>query len=299
MRITNNMSNQLAALQLDVARSKLEEAQKKVTTGKKFSAASEDPTSALTVMANSGAVRALDQYKRNIGVATRRLNFEETALNQLSDAITRAKELAVAQGTDTASPETRKATLAEVNQIIQQVVTLANTKDGNDYLFGGTTTNVAPYAMDTSGTVTTFTASGASGARQVEIGAGQLATTAHNATQVFGTETLGTLKSLQNLADALNTGTAAAVSATISGLDTSLNSTQAVLAEVGARQNQMQIAETNITAFSQSLVALSSDLQDIDLEAAMIDLVGRQTSYQAAMSATSRVMNLNLTEYLR
>lgn len=299
MRITNNMANQLAVLQLDVARTKLEEAQRKVSTGKKFTSASEDPTSALTVMANSGAMRALDQYKRNIGVASRRLTFEETALNSVTDVVTRAKELAVSQGSDTATLETRRGTLAEVNQLIQQVVTLANTKDGNDFLFGGTTTDVAPFTADTSGPVTTFTASGSSGTRDVEIASGQLAKTAHNATQVFGTETQGILKSLQDLATALNTGTAAAVAATIPGLDTSLNQSQAVLAEVGARQNQMQIAETNISAFSQSLLTLNSNLQDVDLETAMVDLVNRQTSYQAAMSATSRVLNLNLTDYLR
>ena len=34
-------------------------------------------------------------------------------------------------------------------------------------------------------------------------------------------------------------------------------------------------------------------------EEAMVDLIGRQTSYQAAMMATSRVMGMTLADYLR
>ena len=36
-----------------------------------------------------------------------------------------------------------------------------------------------------------------------------------------------------------------------------------------------------------------------DFEQAVTELVGRQTAYQAAMLATSRVMGMNLTDYLR
>ncbi len=299
MRITNNMVTQLAVSQFDTSRQKLEEAQRKVTTGKSFSSASEDPTAAVSVMANNGALRALDQYKRNIDSATSRLSFEESATSQLSDLLSRAKELAVAQATDTSSPESRQAAKAEVNQILQQAVVLANTQDGTGFLFGGTKSDQPPFTVDTSGSVYTFSASGGAGNRQVEIAAGQRANTAHDGTQVFGTTSAGVLKTIQDLATALDTGTAAAVTAVIPNLDSAFTHTQTVVSEVGARQNQMQIASANVSAFSQNLVALNSSLQDVDLETAVTELVGRQTAYQAAMSATSRVMNLNLTDYLR
>ncbi|MDQ8154810.1 MAG: flagellar hook-associated protein FlgL [Gemmatimonadota bacterium] len=299
MRITNNMATQLAVMQFDVARQKLEEAQRKVTTGKAFERASEDPTGAATVMANTGALRALEQYKRNIGVGNRRLSLEENAVDQLTSLITRAKELAISQATDTASSQTRQVMLAEVNQLVQQAVNLANTQIGSDYLFGGTTSATAPFTIDTSGPAYTFTASGSAGGLQLEIGNGQRATATHDGTELFGTETAGVLKSLADFAAALSTGQQAAVASSIAGLDDSLASSQTRLGEVGARQNQMQIADANIAAFKQNLIALNSDLQDVDLENAITELVGRQTAYQAAMAATSRVMSLNLTDYLR
>ncbi len=299
MRITNNMASRLAVAQFDISRQKLEDAQLKVTTGRAFSAASDDPSAALAVMANDGALRALDQYKRNIGAGSRRLAFEETAVDGLSSILTRAKELAVSQATDTASPQTRQAFKAEVNQLLEQAVALSKAQDGSEYLFGGTTSDTPPFTVDSSGSVYTFTASGGAGNRQIEIAAGQRANTAHDGTQVFGTTTSGPLKALQDLATALNGGARAGVAAVIADLDIALAATQANIGEIGARQNQMQIAEANISAFSQNLIAVNSDLHDINIETAMVELVGRQTAYQAAMSATSRVLNLNLADYLR
>ena len=293
------MASRLAVAQFDVARQKLEDAQVKVTTGRRFAAASDDPTAALTVMANDGALRALDQYKRNIGAGSRRLSFEESAVDQLSTILERAKELAVSQATDTASPATRQAAKAEVNQLLQQAVSLANTQDGGEYLFGGTLSSTPPFEVDSTGSVYLFTASGGTGNRQIEIAAGQRTNTAHDGTQVFGTTTSGVLKSLQDLATALNGGTRDGVATAITAIDDALATTQTNIGEIGARQNQMQIAEANITAFSQNLTAVSSNLQDVEMETAMVELVSRQTAYQAAMSATSRILNLNLTDYLR
>jgi flagellar hook-associated protein 3 len=203
MRITNNMATQLAVQAFGVARQKMDDAQRKVTTGKSFTQASEDPTGATSVMANAGALRALDQYKRNIGVANRRLSMEETAVSQLNDLLTRAKELAMSQGTDTSSVQTRQTALVEVNQLLQQAVGLGNTQDATAFIFGGTKSDTPPFTLDTTGPVYTFTASGGTGSIQVEIAAGQRASTSHDGTQVFGTPAAGALKALQDLAAAI------------------------------------------------------------------------------------------------
>jgi flagellar hook-associated protein 3 FlgL len=47
------------------------------------------------------------------------------------------------------------------------------------------------------------------------------------------------------------------------------------------------------------LTTFRSDLQEVDLEAAMTQLVTRQTAYQSAMLATSKVLSLSLADYLR
>ena len=62
---------------------------------------------------------------------------------------------------------------------------------------------------------------------------------------------------------------------------------------------QLDVATSNLDALDTSLRSFKSQLQDADIEKAVSELVGRQTAYQAAMLATSRVMSLNLADYLR
>ncbi|MCX5767544.1 MAG: flagellar hook-associated protein FlgL [Gemmatimonadetes bacterium] len=299
MRITNNLATQLAISNFTTVRAQLDAAQSKVTTGHSFEKASQDPTAAASVMQSESQLSALTQYTRNVGTAQRRVSAEDSALSQLNDLLTRAKELAMSQATDTATPQTRAAAGAEVNQLLAQAVAISNTKDGDEFLFGGNNSTVAPYTANTAGAAYTFSVNAASGgARQIEINRGQRIDSAHDGAQVFGDANSGILKTLQDLAGALNGGTRDTVAATLTTIDTSMSQIQSLIGETGARANTLDITKSNITALSNQLKAFKSDIQDVDLETAMTELVSRQTAYQAALSATSRVLNLSITSYL-
>ncbi|MFI5309588.1 MAG: flagellar hook-associated protein FlgL [Gemmatimonadales bacterium] len=300
MRITNNMATQLAIASTTVAREQLDATQTKMSTGHKWQVASEDPTAAANVMQNDAQLRSLTQYQRNVDAANRRVSLQEGALGQLTDLLTRAKELAVSQATSTASATTRQAAGAEVNQLLAQAVQLANTKDGNEYVFGGDASTTTPFSVDTSGAAYTFTVAAVppTGTRQVDIASGQRITTNLDGTTVFGTAATGPLKVLQDLASALQGGTQPAVTATLDSLDTEMGNAQNLTGETGAIANRLQITSSNITALTNQLTSSNSDLQDVDLASTMTELAGRQTAYQAAMAATARVMNLSLTSYL-
>src|SRR2546423_6634180 len=128
MRITSNMiaSQQMTALQSNI--SLLQQAQARLASGKRLNEASDDPTAALNVMGTESALRALEQYRTNVQRASSRIDLEDRVLSQLGDLVTRAKELAVSQASDTASDQTRAVTNTEVQQIFQQIVQLGNTK---------------------------------------------------------------------------------------------------------------------------------------------------------------------------
>jgi flagellar hook-associated protein 3 FlgL len=74
---------------------------------------------------------------------------------------------------------------------------------------------------------------------------------------------------------------------------------QAQLGDVGARANRLEMAASNIAVLENNLTTYKSELSEIDVEAAFTELVSRQTAYQAAMLATSRISGMSLTEYLR
>ena len=293
MRITNNIvqRNALAGLQTNLRR--MLEAQDRVTTGRRITTPSDDPIGAAQVMQSGGSIRALDQYKRNIESARGRMSAEENVLNRLTDLISRAKQLGVQEGGSTSSATTRAVAKAEIDQLREFAVGLGNTKHEGEYLFGGVASNVAPFTSSTA----PFTAAAPSGTRQTEISAALFVLTNHNGSEVFlDTNVMGALASLS---DALGANDPAAVRAAVEQIDGAFAGVQNLLGDTGARSNQLDVTASNIDALDTQLRSFTSTLSEADLEEAITELVTRQTAYQAAMSATSRVIGLNLADYLR
>jgi flagellar hook-associated protein 3 FlgL len=298
MRITNSIirSGALASVQTNLRR--LEEAQTRVTTGLRLRKASDDPGAAGQVMRAGGALRALEQYRRNMDDATARAAAEEGALDSLTRTLERAKELGALAGTDSTSSLDRQAILAEIEELITHVSGLANTKFQDEYLFGGNAPATAPVSRDPA-TGEPLVAAAVTGGHETEIAAGRMLRTSHNAAEVFGDTGTGAFRALWELREALAADDAAASRAALGTLDSAHTAVQARLADVGARVNQLQVTSANLDAIEANLETFRSNLQEVDLEEAITELVSRQTAYQAAMMATSRVMGLTLADYLR
>lgn len=300
MRITNNITTQNALRTLQRGQREIAAAGERAYTGLRFQRASDDPTAASQVMRTSSSLRALEQYRRNVDAASARTAAEESVLDQLSTVLTRAAELGISQATGTASAQTRLVVKAEVDQLLRFATGLANTKYGDAFLFGGTQATVAPFAIDeTDPDALDFTTTSPTGELRVEIAQGQLLSTNHDGTQLFGTTTSGPLAALRELSRALAANDQDAIGAAAAGAKSMLNGVNELIGDIGARTNQLQITASNLDALDVTLKTFKSDLQEIDFEEAVTELVGRQTAFQAAMLATSKVMGMNLTDYLR
>jgi flagellar hook-associated protein 3 FlgL len=307
MRITNNIiqSNALANLQTNLRR--VAEAQERASSGLRIRKPSDDPAGAARAIQTRGSIRALDQYQRNIAMANSRAASEETALGQLGDLLTRAKELGMSQGTAGADGATRAITRAEVDQLLQAAIQLGNTKFGDEYLFGGQRADRAPFDASQVATTPAYVAldpdtglpGDPSGVNQTEISAGRYIQATHDGKQVFLDS--GVFRALKGLSDALadSESPQAKVQAALGELDDAFDQVQTLIGENGARVNQLDVTSANLDAFAINLRTLKSDVEEVDVEEAVTELVSRQTAYQAAMLATSRVMGLTLADYLR
>ena len=301
MRITNNMmaQRQLDGLSLNMAA--LEKAQARVSTGKRMQSASDDPTAATQVMSSDSSLRALEQYRTNVQRATSSATVEDSVLQQVGDLLTRAKELGLAQAAGTSTPESRAVANAEVQQLFQQVVALGNTKFGNEYLFGGQQSQTQPFTASGAGATLDYTATAAQGVRPTSIADGQTLAVGHDGKQLLLDS--GVLDSFKQLARALDRTSAtygqAGISSALTSIDAAFTSIQTVVGDLGAKEKQLEVTQQNIDAYKTNLTTFKSDLQDVNIETAVTELTNRQMAYQAAMLATSKVMGLNLTDYLK
>ena len=292
-------AQQMASLQSNV--SLLQQAQARLSSGKKLNAASDDPAAAMSVMGTGSALRALEQYRTNVSRASDRIDMEDGVLSQLGDLITRAKELGVAQSSATASDQTRGIANAEVQQIFHQIIELGNTKFGNDFLFGGDQTSTEPFAGSGSGASLDYSSTNPQGQRSIGIGEGQTIAPTHDGKQVF--LDTGVLDAVKDLVHSLDPASAtygnAGISTAMTKLDSAFDSIQEVVGDTGALGNRLSSVGQNLDALKMNLTAFKSDLEDVDVETAMTELTNRQVAYQAALLATSKVTSLNLSDYLK
>jgi flagellar hook-associated protein 3 FlgL len=289
VRITNNMRQAQVLRNLQSNLTALARAQAQVASGKRFTRSSEDPVGASRVMRSEQALRGLTQYRRNTTAVRARVDAQEAVLSQLTDLLTRAKELAVTQASDTASAATRADTAVEVDALIQQVIQLGNTRVGDEHIFGGHQTSVPPFQGD--GTYV-----GDDGVRQSEIATGYLVTANHSGRELLADS--GVISGLVALRDQLRAGDGAAVGGTIAGLNDAFDSVQVLLAQTGARSRQLDTALVNVDSSETSLkVALDAD-QGISIEEATTRMMAVQTTLQAALMSTASLLQTSLTEYL-
>lgn len=304
MRVTNSLVTRSLSTRLLENQRLLAEAQERVATGKRVRKMSDDPTAGSAIMQAGGQLRAIEQYRRNVRAVGSRIDAEETALDQVTQLLTRAKELGVGQIGATANADTRRAAAQEVEQLLAQALQLGNQRFGDEYLFGGANAQGRlPFDPAQTGTAPRFVPLVAGvpappqGVRQVEVGAGQVISGPHDGETVF--IDTGVFDALRDLADGLAADDTAVITGAMQDLEVAFGGVQTLVGEVGARQNQVETLNTQLDALEQNLEVYASDLSEVDMEKAITEMVARQTAYQAAMLASSRVMGLSLTEYLR
>lgn len=293
MRVTNNLIHKGVQSELQRSLAGIHDANLRVTTGLRIRKPSDDPAGAAEVMATDRRIRALDQYRRNIDAAAARVGAAESVLDQLTDILSRAREIGIAQGGDTASASTRQTARAEVDQLLQTVIQLGNTRFGDAYLFGGAYADRAPLADDGSTSMETPPV----GDSPVALDQGQHVLTVHDAQSVFIDS--GMIAALQHLSGALAANDPASIRDATAELVTAFDATQTRIGELGARAQRLESARANIDALDTAATLQRSNIAEAEFEEAVTDLLNRQAAYQAALMATSRILNTTLTEYLR
>ena len=302
MRVTNQIITRNSKARLQSGLQGIDRLREDISSGIRIRKMSDDPTAAGEVVRTGSSMRAISQFRRNIDLGLARASAEEAVLNQLTNSLGRAIELGIAQGSATANAQTRLIAKTEVDSLIKYAVDLGNTRLGDDYLFGGTRSGEAPMRVPPtpadgfSALTDGVTPVDPSGAIRLEIGDGAFVTPVHNGTDVF--LTTDALESLRALSTALGNNDVPGIQASIDRVTAANSQVQNLLGAQGARMNELEGARTNLEGMELTLKAFRADLRDTEVDKAIAELVGKQTLYQAAMSATSRILGLSLANYL-
>lgn len=302
MRVTNSIITRNSQSRLQANLQGIDRLRADISSGVRLRKMSDDPTSGGELVRIGSSMRALTQFKRNVDSGIARATAEESVLDRLTNVLERGVEVGIGQAGSTSNAELRRIAKVEIDQLINFAANLGNTRFGDEYLFGGNRAGEAPFTTPApaTGTFSRLTLSGnpvnPSGNPRLEIGDNTFITPTHNGTEVFIDS--DALEALRAMSTALGNNDPAAIQVATERIAAANGNVQSLLGAQGARINELETAALNLDKMELDLKAFRSDLRDTEVDKAMVELVGRQTLYQAAMSATSRILGLSLATYL-
>lgn len=147
MRISTAWAQQLSVNAMASQQTKLAKLQQQISSGLKVSTPAEDPAAAVRVLDLESTISETNQYQSNIATMRGRLNVEESALETSGNILDRAKELTLQSMNDSLNSTDRLSIKVEVDQLIQELVGVANTQNANgEFIFSGHLSKVPAFA---------------------------------------------------------------------------------------------------------------------------------------------------------
>ena len=167
MRISTSMLHSQGVANILLNQTRLARTQNELALATRLISAKDDPGAWARASGLDQHLAQLDRYRDNTSVVEHRLGLEENALVSVNDTLNRIRELALQANNATTSAEARQSIAQEMQASLGQLISLANSSDGDGrYLFAGTADAAAPFALAAVGATYTGNAS----TRLIDIG---------------------------------------------------------------------------------------------------------------------------------
>lgn len=306
MRVTQSMLSSNMLRNLNTSYSKMSKYQNMLDSGSKISRPSDDPVVAVKGMGYRIDLDKNQQYQRNLREANTWLDTTDEALDQVGEALKRVKELIVQAANDTNTAEDREKINAEMQQIKEQLRDIANTKVGENFIFSGTHTN-EPLYKDQIGPQNPAITTGAQKNIEINVFDGISMNINTKGAELFEKidgfmEHVTTL--FQSGATATEIGDALGLETTngvniIPGLDGINGDTLSIRADVGARQNRIELMENRLSIQEVNVTKQLSINEDTDYAKTITDMVTQESIHQAALSVGAKIIQQTLVDFIR
>lgn len=302
MRVSNQSLSQQVQEGIQLNFRRLAKVQEAVASGKRINQLSDDALGAARVLDLKSYSTSLDQYLRNIDNASAILSQTDTALAEVTNVLSRAKELALSLANDTRSAEDRRQAVSEIHAISQQLQTIGNTKFDGRYIFAGYKNGTAPFSEGVGGVIYSgdtnefYTPTSPSTNLAVTLPGNKVF---QGTSLTAGIDIFDTLADLEAALTTNDVNGADGIKTQIGRIDAAVEQILNFRTEVAARQNSAEVAKESLGALQLRTTELRSQLEDADVVQVYSELARQQYAFEAALQSASRVIQPSLLDYLR
>jgi flagellar hook-associated protein 3 FlgL len=298
MRITFNSQYQDSAYAVERASAQLLEAQRKVSTGKKISRISDDPTAAATSLAERSAIGQVDQYTRAADSVKSRLAVVDTVLSDVILKLTAAQSTATAARGTTLSTTQRNALAQELGGIRDALVDDMNSTLHGRYLFGGGQVTTKPYTVTAPATVPGYV--GSNNEVRADVGSNRSVTIAFDGEAITqGSDAQDLFQTLDQLITDVTAGDNTAIGTGLAALQRAFDRATAAQTRVGNDLELIDSQKLRLQQMKLSGAERLSKLEEVDMTEAITEMQHADSAYRAALGAVGTVSRTSLMDYLK
>jgi flagellar hook-associated protein 3 FlgL len=185
--------------------------QEQASTGNRVNRASDSPAEAYRILGLNSQERSLDTFEENITNLIGNLEMSSTITTSMASQLADVRTLLTQIVGGIHDADGRERIAEKLDSALEQLVSLANTRQGSQYLFGGNDTAAAPYVVERdNGQIVAVTYRGSQEGRRVNVAPGLDVTGTQVGEEVFRADNRGTPVFLGATGAAAGTGTSSA-----------------------------------------------------------------------------------------
>jgi len=292
-------------LNLNRSFGKMSKLQDQINSGSKITRPSDDPVIAVKGMGYRRDLGRVEQYTRNMNEVNNWLDTTDESLNQVGEQMKRVRELVIQAANDTNTPEEREKIKMEIDQIRNQIQDVGNTKIADRYIFSGTNTQQPLFE---NGVIDPTKVNSESVVIEVYDGIHMKVNTPgaslfqdvdkmmEKISDLLDPNRAGGPATGEEIGNALGGVPDQSTGDDITAMHNRILETQA---DVGARQNRVELMENRLSIREISVTKQLSNNEDVDYAKAITEMVTSESIHQAALSVGAKIIQQTLVDFIR
>lgn len=302
MRVTHQMMTSNFKLHINRQANAMLTQQRRIASGKRVNKPSDDPDATARILEHRSRLERIDQYDHHIKRGKTRIEFTEQTLEQISDLVNRARQIAEEKKGSNVTAEERLSAAEEAKEIYDQVMQLTNMRYENNYLFGGHQTDSEPFTRDAGYNITY---NGDGGDYRMVIGEYSEVSLDADGALFFHDAGSGGVNIFDELRDLIvgleNPNLAVGgtqIDATIDPLFDGREQVNLKRAELGPKIYQLDVTQQHWNTFKPKIEDALAEEENADITEAVLVLQSLEIAYESTLATAARMIEPGLIKYL-
>ena len=297
MRVDPNLSSLLNA-GIQGTEQALNTAVQQVATGQRVNVPSDDPAAAAMNLQSLSESASVDRYTKNGEAVLSQAQMADSALSNVVNELNQAITLGTQGADGSMTSENRAAIATQVQSVLSQVVSQANTTLNGASLFSGTSAAVPAFVAD-GASPPGYSYQGNSGVNSSAVGDNLQVNVNVPGDQVFTNPNGNVLGSLAQLITALGSGTTTDIGNAVAEVRSALANVSQQRVLYAGVVNQINAQESYLSQETISLTSQQQSLTGIDMSVAVSNLTQAQIAHSTILAAAAKVLPTSLLDYLK